>query len=179
MSDYNNEFRLIKNKIRSKKLNHRVDLTAMVSISFLLIVFYLVTIELSKPKALNLGMPSCIDYGRITCHGCYRTDRITTLLLDDNNKIISYKGLAIFPDEKPKVLRYGKNSIRKELLNTNYKLNALYGKYKGAIVIIKPSKNSTFGNLVDILDEMAIADIPTYAIVNDLTPEDTKLIASN
>ena len=46
----------------------------------------------------------------------------------------------------------------------------------GLIVIIKPSKKSTYRNIVDILDEMAITDVPTYAIVNDFTPEEKKLI---
>ena len=53
------------------------------------------------------------------------------------------------------------------------------GKPKnGAIVIIKPSKKSNFKNLIDILDEMAIAKIDTYAIVNEFTPEESKLLAS-
>ena len=46
------------------------------------------------------------------------------------------------------------------------------------IVIIKPSKKSNYKNLVDILDEMAIADIQTYVIVNDYTPDETKLLAA-
>ena len=50
---------------------------------------------------------------------------------------------------------------------------------RGITVIIKPSKKSNFKNLVDILDEMAIAKIETYAIVNEFSPEETKLLASN
>jgi len=45
------------------------------------------------------------------------------------------------------------------------------------VVIIKPSKKSNFKNLVDSLDETAIADISTYVIVNDFTPEESKLLA--
>lgn len=53
------------------------------------------------------------------------------------------------------------------------------GKPKnGPIVIIKPSKKSNYGNLVDILDEMTIAKIDTYAIINDFTSEELKLLAS-
>ena len=47
---------------------------------------------------------------------------------------------------------------------------------KGMIVIIKPNKKSTYRNLVDILDEMAIVGVPTYAIVNDFLPEEQKLL---
>ena len=77
---------------------------------------------------------------------------------------------------------YGKEGIRKELI-TRGKLVKEYSTAKGKpkdgmIVIIKPSKKSTYRNLVDILDEMAIVDVPTYAIVNEFTPEETKLLAA-
>lgn len=49
-------------KIRSKKLSSRVDLTAMVSVSFLLIIFFMLVGELSKPKFLNLSSGTdCCD----------------------------------------------------------------------------------------------------------------------
>ena len=47
---------------------------------------------------------------------------------------------------------------------------------KGLIVIIKPSKKSTYKNLVDILDEMAICKVPTYAIV-DISKEEDAVLA--
>jgi len=51
------------------------------------------------------------------------------------------------------------------------------GKPKnGIIVIIKPSKKSNYRNLIDILDEMAIVGVETNAIVNDFSPEETKLL---
>ncbi|WP_370528449.1 hypothetical protein [Flavobacterium sp. CLA17] len=58
-----------------------------------------------------------------------------------------------------------------------------YSSYKGrsgrgAIVIIKPSNKCNFKNLIDILDEMAIAKIDTYTIVNEFSPEESKLLAS-
>ena len=46
---------------------------------------------------------------------------------------------------------------------------------QGLIVIIKPSKKSNYRNLVDVLDEMAIADVPTYAIV-DISPEEVTVL---
>ncbi|WP_348636716.1 hypothetical protein [Flavobacterium anhuiense] len=49
----------------------------------------------------------------------------------------------------------------------------------GVIVIIKPSKKSNYGNLVNILDLMKVANIETYSIVDDFTAEESKLLASN
>jgi biopolymer transport protein ExbD len=171
----------INKKVRSKKLSTRVDLTAMVSVSFLLIIFFMVTKELSKPNGMSLGLP---DNNDITCGpiGCYNGDRFLTILLGDNDKIVVYSGLLAYPLESPIEVKFGKDGIRKELFNKNKAVleqSAKYGKPKnGLIVIIKPSKKSNYKNLVDILDEMAIAEIQTYVIVNDYTPDETKLLAA-
>lgn len=172
----------INNKVRSKKLSTRVDLTAMVSVSFLLIIFFMVTKELSKPNGMSLRLSA----NHISCgsFGCSSGTEMRTLtvLLDDNDKMIVYSGLLAYPLKSPKEVKYGKDGIRKELFNKNkavQEYSAKYGRYdRGAIVIIKPSNKSNFKNLVDILDEMAIADINTYLIVNDYTPEETKLLAA-
>jgi biopolymer transport protein ExbD len=169
------------NKPRSKKLRPRIDLTAMVNISFLLIIFYMVSVELSKPKIMEPGLPnySCgIDDNVIICGPDSR--RVITLLLDDNDKIISYQGLLEIPEEKPKTLGFGKDGIRNQLIKLNQRIIKLLGdRERGAIVLIKPSKKSNFGNLVSILDEMAITNIQTYAIVNYFTPEESNLLAIN
>ncbi|MCI9846540.1 ExbD/TolR family protein [Flavobacterium pectinovorum] len=164
-------------KVRSKKLNTRVDLTAMVSISFLLIIFFMVTRELVKPKGIELGLPSNdIDCGP---SGCINAGRIYTILLDDDNKIISYLGLLNNHLESPKSLKYDKEGIRKELVTKIKQIQEYTGDPdRSIIVIIKPSKKSNYGNLVDILDEMAITKIDTYVIANDFSPEETKLLAS-
>lgn len=167
-------------KIRSKKLSPKIDLTAMVSVSFLLIIFFMVTIELAKPKGIDLCLP---DNGDIICKPiCIDPNRIYTILLDDNDKIVTYPGLLFSTLESPKSSVYGENGIRKQLFERNKKIieySTALGKPKnGAIVIIKPGKKSSFKNLVDILDEMAIAKIETYSIVNEFTSEEAKLLAS-
>jgi biopolymer transport protein ExbD len=170
-------------KIRSKKLSTRVDLTAMVSVSFLLIIFFMVTIELAKPKAVDLSLPDngdgTIICGPITHEG---ENRSITVMLGENNKLIYYIGLLSSPIVSPKEIKYGKHGIRRELLRRKKSLLQYASKGlrpESIVVIIKPSKKSNFKNLVDILDEMTIAEIGTYAIVPQFTPEETKLLASN
>jgi biopolymer transport protein ExbD len=168
-------------KVRSKKLNPRVDLTAMVSISFLLIIFFMVNNELTKPKNLSLSLPEKdpIWDGVISC-GSGIDNRIITLLLDENNKIIFYRGLLNYPEYMPKEVKYGHNGIHKVLMTENKKIRDISLKYgktnRGAIVIIKPTKKSSYGNLIDILDEMQINGIETYTIVNEYSPEERKLL---
>ncbi len=165
-------------KVRSKKQNSKVDLTAMVDLAFLLITFFMLTTTLSKPQSMNLGLPDKIDDPTIKP---VKVDenRTMTILLGDNNKLVRFVGLLETPVSggAPKDFEYGKDGIRKELLSRKAAVLQYTGtKDKGMIVIIKPSKKSNYRNLVDILDEMAIVGVPTYAIVNEFTPEESKLL---
>jgi biopolymer transport protein ExbD len=163
-------------KVRSKKQDAGVDLTAMVDLAFLLITFFMLTTSLSKPQSMNLAMPDKnkdqIDEPVLDV----ADDRTLTVLLGEKNKMVWYYGLPKTPIEGPTVVGYGKNGIRKELLAKTKSVVAKYGDpKKGLIVLVKASKKSTYRNLVDILDEIAITKVPTYAIV-DITPEDKAML---
>ena len=165
-------------KVRSQKLNAKVDLTAMVDLAFLLITFFMLTTTLSKPQSMNLGLPDK-DPKEDSKDMKVDENRTMTVLLGENNKLVYYMGLLATPIAGPKDITYGKDGIRKILLSRKKSVIEYTGnKDKGIIVIIKPSKKSSYRNLVDILDEMAITGVSTYAIVNEYTPEETKLLES-
>jgi biopolymer transport protein ExbD len=163
-------------KVRSKKQDAGVDLTAMVDLAFLLITFFMLTTSLSKPQSMNLAMPDKDDTKINEPVLPVADDRTLTILLGEKNKMVWYYGLAKEPIEGPTVVGYGKNGIRKELLSKIKSVVAKYGDpKKGLIVLVKASKKSTYRNLVDILDEIAITNVPTYAIV-DITPEEKAML---
>lgn len=168
-------------KVRSKKQNSKVDLTAMVDLAFLLITFFMLTTTLSKPQSMSLGLPDK-DPEDKTPPVKVDENRTMTIMLGDNNKIIRYVGLLATPvaGGAPKDFAYGKGGIREELLKRKklvLEYSAAKGKPKdGIIVIIKPTKKSNYRNLVDILDEMVIAGVETYAIVPEFTPEEAALL---
>ena len=170
-------------KVRSKKQNSKVDLTAMVDLAFLLITFFMLTTSLSKPKSMDLGMPPKDDSTEVNTDIKVDQKRTVTVILGDNNQIKWFHGLLDSPEPggSPATIGYGKEGIRKVLLPrvtsiAEYcKTKPDYKEGNGMIVIIKPTKKATYKNLVDILDEMAISKVPTYAIVNDLTDPEKKL----
>jgi len=165
-------------KVRSKKQNSKVDLTAMVDLAFLLITFFMLTTTLSKPQSMNLGLPDKND--EVKNDVKVDENRTMTILMGANNQVKIFRGLLATPKLAPKSVAYGKEGLRKDLLEQNKQVlayTAAKGKPdQGMIVIIKPSKKSNYRNLVDVLDEMAIVGVPTYAIVNDFTPEEKKLL---
>ena len=56
-------------KVRSKKSNAKVDLTAMVDLAFLLITFFMLTTSLSKPQSMDLGLPDKDEKERMILSG--------------------------------------------------------------------------------------------------------------
>ena len=142
-------------KVRSKKQNSKVDLTAMVDLAFLLITFFMLTTTLSKPQSMSLGLPDKEDDPTKNKDVKVDENRTMTILLGDNDKMVRYVGLLATPvaGGTPKDFAYGKEGIREELLSRKKKVLEYTGdKNKGIIVIIKPSKKSNYRNLIDILD---------------------------
>jgi Biopolymer transport protein ExbD/TolR len=167
-------------KVRSKKQNSKVDLTAMVDLAFLLITFFMLTTSLSKPQSMDLGLPDKEEDNKPPVDIKVDQRRTMTVILGDNDKIKWFHGLLDAPEPggAPTDATYGKEGIRKEFLKRVTSIPQVVGDAKkGLIVIIKPTKKSTYRNLVDMLDEMAICKVPTYAIVNDFSPEEKALAA--
>jgi len=157
-------------KIRSKKQSTRVDLTAMVDLAFLLITFFMLTTTLAKPQAMDLAMPDKDkqDQQELTI----ADNRTMTILLGANNRLEWYIGLVDKPLTPPQIDNYGRNGIRKALVENAKKVIAATGDpSKGLIVLIKPSENSNYRNFVDILDEMKVSNIERYAIVEISDPD--------
>lgn len=170
-------------KVRSKKSNPGVDLTAMVDLAFLLITFFILTTTLSKPQSMDLALPDK-DPPRDNQPEPPQTPawRTFTIVMGKDNKVVYYIGQTEKPymegiDGSPKVSGYGGKGIRKAILaHKEYVAQRVTNPEKeGLTVLIKAYKAANYKNVVDILDEMAITKPRTYAMV-DITPADVKML---
>jgi biopolymer transport protein ExbD len=156
-------------KVRSKKASTRVDLTAMVDLAFLLITFFMLTTTLSKPKAMDVTMPNKDDQTKAQLP--VAASRSMTILLGANNKLEWFLGEP--GKSQPTTDNYGKDGIRKTLIEKGKEVQQTFGNYM--VVLIKPSDKSNYKNLVDILDEMKITNVQSFAIV-DILPVEVDLL---
>lgn len=156
-------------KVRSKKASTRVDLTAMVDLAFLLITFFMFTTTLSKPKAMDVTMPDKDE--KVKDELAVAASRSMTLLLGANDKVEWFVGEP--GKTPPETTGYGKDGLRKVLIENGEKIQQTTGKYM--TVLIKPSDKSNYKNVVDALDEMKITGVQSYAIV-DITPAELGLL---
>jgi biopolymer transport protein ExbD len=150
---------------RMIKHNLKIDMTPMVDLGFLLITFFVITTELSKPTAMHLAMPADGAPSPL------EESNALTIIPAGGNTIWYYfgkwedaeKAEAIYKTEYA-----GNNSIRKviaekqQLLDSNAKSKE---KRDGLMLLIKPTAQASYKNLVDVMDEATISIVKKYAVL--------------
>lgn len=157
-------------KVRSKKQNTGVDLTAMVDLAFLLITFFMLTTSLSKPQSMDLTLPDKEKTTDVPKQEA-KESKTMNILIGKDRKLKYYMGRfeAPYAGEGPIDQTYGKDGIRKIILQkvANLKAKGMVDK-DGLVVLIKATDDATYTDMIDILDEMAITGISIYSL-QDMT----------
>jgi biopolymer transport protein ExbD len=190
-------------KKKAKKFSTHIDMTPMVDLMCLLITFFMLTTAFSKPKAMEITMPEKNkDDAPIVKINDKRT---VNILISGDDKIYYYFGLADPKLPLPALIKsdYSKDGIRKMLLQRNmiaFKAvselrdkvikgeevmadSTLARKIKelkktdpeAPIILIKADEKAKYRNLVDIIDEMAICTVASYAVV-DISPLELQMM---
>jgi biopolymer transport protein ExbD len=151
---------------KGKKLSTRVDLTPMVDLGFLLITFFIFTTTMAQPTAMNLAMPK--DTDKPDEQNKVKESGSLTLMLGKKDVIYYY-----FGNDPAKMQTTGYKDLRKLILDKKAitPVNDLF-------IIIKPDKDATYKNAVNVLDEMSIDDITRYAMVDPTADEYSKIQAT-
>lgn len=152
---------------KGKKLSTRVDLTPMVDLGFLLITFFIFTTTMSQPTAMRLFLPK--DTEKPEEQNKVKASGALTIMLAKNDNIFYYEG-ELLPDASNFKSTNFKD-VRDIILNKKRSTNP-----DDFVVVIKPNKESTYKNTVDMLDEMTINNVKRYALV-DISPVEDELIA--
>ncbi len=151
---------------KGKKLSTRVDLTPMVDLGFLLITFFIFTTTMSQATAMRLFLPK--DADKPEEQNKAKESGVITLLLGKDNHVYYYEGTLANDGAN------FKSSTFKEIRNVLIDKKARTPE-KDLVVVIKASDESTYKNVVDILDEMAINILKRYALV-DISEGEAQLV---
>jgi biopolymer transport protein ExbD len=191
-------------KRRPKKHSTRIDMTPMVDLMCLLITFFMLTTAFSKSKVMVITMPDKdqpnqpkTDQSQISAF------RTLNILLSDKDQVFYYVGSDKKPITPLAKTDFSKDGIRKILLEKNKDLFTKIFEYRdkritgkllvadttadneikkmkredkaGPIVLIKADKTAKYKDIVNIIDEMAICNIASYAVV-DVSPLELEMI---
>jgi biopolymer transport protein ExbD len=139
-----------------------IDMTPLVDLGFLLITFFVFTTSLSSNAVMPLMVPKD---GPPTDAGESNT---LTVLLGRNNEITAYSGFweNAAAQNRLQHTSYSVASGIGALIRQKQSQLVAAGKSKADfIVLVKPSKEASYKNVVDMLDELTINMVTRYALV--------------
>ena len=154
-------------KKKSKRVGVRIDMTPMVDVAFLLLTFFMLTTTMAKPQTMEINLPPDSGVNVEVAESNLLTLRIAA---DPKDTISVFYNTGI---DKP-VRLVGKNrtdciaalgKMLKERIKSNPKL----------ITLIKIDGKARYVDMVDIMDELNLADITRFSLA-PLLDQDRKII---
>jgi biopolymer transport protein ExbD len=160
---------------RMKRHSLRIDMTPMVDLGFLLISFFVMTVQMSKPYETKFNMPRD---GTVTK---LQNSAALNVILGNNREVWYYHGDWKDAKQKNQIFKtsfsykHGLGDIiREKQIQLDHNPLIREGR-KDLTILIKPSGNSNYTGIVDVLDEITINDVKCYALVKITEEEKTFL----
>lgn len=156
----------------ARKASTRVDLTAMVDLGFLLITFFMLASVFGKPKAMEVIKPA--DPDGITKPQIHETKTLT-IVAGKDDKVYCYTAADDDLHVNVDTVDFSRNALRRKILARKQEVVEMWGEDKDFVVLLKLFPKSKYRNMVDLLDEMEICGVKTYAIVDELNETDQQI----
>jgi biopolymer transport protein ExbD len=136
-----------------RRVGIRIDMTPMVDVAFLLLIFFMVTTVFRTPQALEINLPP---------------DKDVKIEVAES-KVLTVR---VLPDNRAYWKRGTDPWARSDVPGLNAVLQPFKGN-KDLVVLIKIDREAKFNNMVDIIDELDLANLTRFSL-GTLTPEEKK-----
>jgi len=136
-----------------RRVGVRIDMTPMVDVAFLLLIFFMVTTVFRTPQALEINLPP---------------DENVKIEIAES-KVLS---IRVLPDDRAYWKRGTDPWARSDVAG----LTSVFKNYRGnkdLVVVIKIDREARFNNMVNIIDELDLVSLTRFSL-GTLTPEEKK-----
>ncbi|MBI3189481.1 MAG: biopolymer transporter ExbD [Ignavibacteriales bacterium] len=133
-----------KKKKKMRRLNIRIDMTPMVDVAFLLLTFFIMTTTMSRPQTMEINLPPGETQVEVA------ESNLLTLRIKEDGSI--YWNIGI---EKPTKI---------EFANLRATLEQKAAQNPKLITLIKIDRKGKYVMMVDIMDELNLADISRFSL---------------
>lgn len=147
---------------KKRRISIRIDMTPMVDIAFLLLIFYMATTQFKPPEARAVDLPmshSQIELPdkdiiniTVTKHDSVYVDYIEKVQVEIEGQLVETKG---------RIVR------RADIYNVAAEINRARAKNLRALVVIKADEGASFGVMQDVMKSMQENSLERFLIVTD------------
>ncbi len=142
-----------KKKHKSKRLGVRIDMTPMVDVAFLLLTFFMLTTAFMAPQTMEINLPPKdvtvpVAQSNVMILRVMDTGDLYWNLGDDKPAKVSMRELHdLLVSKKQEKTKWEGNEKKDKL-----------------VVLIKVDRKAKYTSLVDVMDELNLADITRFSI---------------
>jgi len=130
---------------KKRRLGIRIDMTPMVDVAFLLLTFFILTSSMKQPQTMELNLPpekeTTVEVAE---------SNLLTLRVDKDGMIFWNIGT-----ELPQKIEF--KDLRKMLSDRNASNPKL-------ITLLKVDRDATYNNMVDVMDELNVANVTRFSL---------------
>ncbi|SOE23935.1 Biopolymer transport protein ExbD/TolR [Spirosomataceae bacterium TFI 002] len=146
-----------------KKSVGKPDMTPLVDLGFLLITFFIYTTTFTQPNVIEFVTPSNEDSSKSPI----KVSNTLTVILGSNNQLYWYQSpLEELTSNDIHQTTYAPDGLRRLIMQKK----EVCIEPESWTVIIKPTKDASWQNTVDVLDETIITN--SKKAVTELTPKE-------
>jgi biopolymer transport protein ExbD len=127
-----------------RRVGIRIDMTPMVDVAFLLLIFFMVTTVFRTPQALEINLPP-----------------------DDKSKVDVKQSLVLEVRVLPDQRVYWRNATDPWARTSVEALDKVFAPWKAnkeKIVVVRIAREAKFNNMVDIIDELDLASLTRFSL---------------
>jgi len=127
-----------------RRVGIRIDMTPMVDVAFLLLIFFMVTTVFRTPQALEINLPPDKDVKIEIAQS-----KVLSIRILSDGRVYWRRG----EDPWARTDVRGLGSVFKPFANN-----------KDLVVVIKIDRDAKFNNMVDVIDELDIANLTRFSL---------------
>jgi len=148
----------------------KIDMTPMVDLNFLLLMFFMFTSSFSKPNVMDLGLPAKDPNPIPTNYDIDYRNQITFIIGKDNRIFYHQSSKEDLTEAGLKETDYNGLNVSKIISNAYEKAP----KKEIFTIIVKPTDDANYKNFVDMMDNISISKKERYGI-SDIKPWEKKV----
>lgn len=131
-----------------RRIGIRIDMTPMVDVAFLLLIFFMTTTQFKPPEEVSITLPVSSSEIKIP-----ESNTITI--------VVTEGGRTFLQDEKGQTAEIPEGGVANALTEARQRRPA-------AFIVLKGDKNATYGDIADVMDAFVEAHALRFNLMTDL-----------
>jgi biopolymer transport protein ExbD len=149
-----------------RRIGVRVDMTPMVDIAFLLLIFYMATTQFKPPEARAVELPQSRSQIQLP-----DKDIVNITVTKWDSVYVDYVETATINIDGQDVRSNVRRVVTTSATGVANEINRARSKNVKALVVIKADKKASFGAMQDVMKQMQENSLERFLIITDKAKE--------